>query len=47
MMFNQGKHPFYTPGMKSEDFKHKLKNEEFPPLSDPLAHNFLLKVSKK
>lgn len=33
--------------MKSEDFKNKLKNEEFPKLGDPLAQNFLEKVSKK
>ena len=33
--------------MKSEDFKNKLKNEEFPKLGDALAQNFLEKVSKK
>lgn len=25
MLFNLGNHPFYVPGMKTEDFKHKLK----------------------
>jgi len=33
--------------MKSEDFKNKLKTEEFHKLSDSLAQNFLEKVSKK
>ena len=47
MMFNEGRHPFYNAGMKSEDFKKRLNNEDFPPVSDPWAQDFLQKVSKK
>jgi serine/threonine protein kinase len=47
MMFHEGAHPFYHPGMKTEEFKYKLKNASFPALSHPLAQNFIEKISKK
>jgi calcium-dependent protein kinase len=47
MMFNEGNHPYYCPGMKTEDFKYKLKNSPFPLLSHTLANNFIQKISKK
>jgi hypothetical protein len=33
--------------MKTDEFKLKLKNESFPPLSDEMAQNFMEKISKK
>jgi serine/threonine protein kinase len=47
MMFNEGRHPFYYPGMKTDEFKLKLKNDSFPPLSNVMAQNFMEKISKK
>jgi serine/threonine protein kinase len=41
MMFNEGSHPFYVPGMKTEEFKVKLKTNSFLPLSHALAQNFI------
>jgi hypothetical protein len=46
-MYNEGRHPFYYPGMKTDEFKLKLKNESFPVLPDALAQNFMEKISKK
>lgn len=47
MLFNDGRHPYYYPGMKTDEFKLKLKNDTFPPLNHPLAQNFMEKISKK
>ena len=46
-LFNRGAHPFHLPGMKVEDFKMRLKTQPFPPLKDPMAQNFIEKISKK
>jgi serine/threonine protein kinase len=47
MMFNEGRHPFYVLGMRAEDFKVKLRTEGFPPLAEPLAQDFIERISKK
>lgn len=47
MIFNEGRHPFYHPGMRTEEFKLRLKNDEFPALSHALAQSLLEKLSKK
>jgi hypothetical protein len=46
-MFNEGSHPFYTAGMKVEEFKLKLKHSEIPPIAHVLAQNFMNKISKR
>jgi len=46
-MFNEGNHPFYTPGMKVDDFKMKLRHSEIPPIPHVLAQNFMNKISKR
>ena len=46
MLCTSGKHPIYLPGMKSDEYKEKLKTCKFPPLENPLAENFLKRISK-
>ena len=47
MMFSEGTHPLYSPGMNTQEFKHHLKAAHFPKLPHPLAQNFIEKISKK
>lgn len=47
MLFNEGRHPYYYPGMKTDEFKLKLRTESFPQLPHALAQNFMEKISKR
>ena len=42
----KGKHPIFKEGMSSEEYKLQLNHFIFPSLDDPLANNFIQRISQ-